>query len=610
MDTLVHLMNVNVVQSRTKLLSDADKKDEIDSFVIQGYLNSDLSYLLSKTSLATISNYGSYGALSSVRLRGGGAANTTVLWNGLPINSLTTGGADFSMINVGAFDEINVVYGASGSIYGSSTFGGAIELNNNPVYIKSSELSVSYDAGSFSNHRLRGGGKFSNSNFSYSGQVFASKGVNDFKFIDKELTKDGVIEVEEIMSNAETTDFGTIHSLFYKFNRHSFNAGVWYQSKDHNIPGKMGQGIPLSNQNQKDSTLKTVIGWNCICSNTQFNVLTGYITDGLKYFDGDPESEPSKIATRRWINQVGGRFYLNNLLILSAMMKYNRLIGDVYAYGKMIVEEEQAISLAAKYQKKWLIVNSSVEKEFNSITNPPLMFALSGLADLIPQRVTLRAKISSHYRRPTFNERYWQSGGNLLLNSESGTGWETGAIFQNATQLGFFTIDINYYFSNNDNQIQWVPFNGLSKAVNTGKVLSKGIETKIKWNYDCNTYGFIVQLAYAYGQAQYNDPSEKRYKEYLSYQPRHLVRFNASARINDLLVGLNTSFQSLMYDNDNIKMKEVFLTDANCLYNIDIENIDFGITMRVENLFNYSYQLVYAYPMPGRTYWIGLTFKI
>ena len=64
------------------------------------------------------------GMVSSPSFRGTTASQTVVLWNGININSQTTGQTDFNTINVRGFDQIKVKAGGGNVAEINSSVGG------------------------------------------------------------------------------------------------------------------------------------------------------------------------------------------------------------------------------------------------------------------------------------------------------------------------------------------------------------------------------------------------------------------------------------------------------------------------------------------------------
>ncbi len=603
---------VKIVKSRINLFSGADYKVEIDSLQLLSYANTDLSYLLAKTALVNIVNYGGSGSQASVSIRGGNSAHTTVLWNGIPINSLTAGGADLSLINAGAFDQINIVYGASGSLYGSGTFGGAVELNNVASFEKKNDIDLYAGFSSWSNKRFRGSAKMSDSRFSYSGQVFYQDGKNNFTYSDQLDFGNPT----ERLTHAENIDFGSIHHLSIKLKNHEVNFGGWYQIKNHNIPGKMGIGPPVSYQHQKDSTLKIFTGWKVIINKVRFEFQSAWLSDFLRYTDKDPTDHSwktySEISSKRWLNTFNTRYYASNNLCFDMQLGYNALKGEVTAYKMNRKEEELATSFAGQYVSRNLTLNVSFAKEWNSVTSPPVVYNVGMSWYLIPKTIQIKTKYGTHYRRPVFNERYWVPGGNPDLNSEEGSGYDLGIYLQKKMgQKQRLQASVNHYLSVNKNMIIWLPSGGYSKSENTNKVQSSGFELDVEWELNMKKAKLQLSGKYAYNDTYYNNDTLDNYKEELAYKPKHLIKgivdYNSRKRWG---VSVNNSFQTKMSTNEGTKMKAVALTDIWGRYNFTIDFLQLMVNAGIQNVLNKSYQLIYAYPMPGRMYSIGINIKL
>jgi len=606
----VRINEVSIVSSRLSHLSSTEKKEEIEAFQLQAYLNNDISYLLNKTSLVNIVSYGASGSMSTIGIRGGGSNHTAVLWNGIPINSLTTGGADLSMLSVGAFDQINVIYGASGSIYGSGTFGGAIELNNLHDFRTKKDISLYSEISSFSNRKIRATAKCAGSRFSYSGQVFYHDGKNDFKFVDKHE----IGSPTNTMRNAENKELGFVQNVGIKLNKHQLNFGLWYQVKDHNIPGKMGAGPPVSYQEQKDSTLKAFAAWKYMVGKVRFDYQTAWISDFLRYKDREPMDNSwkvfSEIGSKRWLNTFSTRYYCIDQLSFDAQLKFNTLKGVVTAYNEDKKEQEAIASLAAQYRLDRLIVNASANKEWNSVKRIPLVYSLGATVFIMPEVLKLRAKFGSHYRRPTFNERYWP-GGDPDLDSEKGYGFETGFVYQQAMgKYQLLSFDLTAYRYINKQMIIWMPVDGLSKPVNTNDVLTKGLEVGVNWKWKSEKSTANIIGKYALNKTIYNKKGLDNYKQTLAYKPEHIAKIILMYGRKRWSVNVNNSYQSQMMSVERKLMEDVFLSDIMGTYQIRIKKPGIVVSGKVQNVLGESYQLQYAYPMPGRIYSLGINIKL
>jgi iron complex outermembrane receptor protein len=122
-----------------------------------------------RPTLAALLNYNSPvyfkengpGMVASPSFRGTTAQQTTVIWNGININSQFNGQTDFNTITAKDFNAISVRSGGGSVIYGSSAIGGSIHLNNDLRFEKRFENAMAVDYGSFNtlgaNYRLDAG---------------------------------------------------------------------------------------------------------------------------------------------------------------------------------------------------------------------------------------------------------------------------------------------------------------------------------------------------------------------------------------------------------------------------------------------------------------------
>lgn len=608
----IQINTVDILAPRLKHFSEVEKHQEIDSLTLVRYGSQDLATLLQKVSLVNMSSNGSLGALSTVGIRGASATHTSVNWNGIPVNSLTTGSADLSLISAGAFDNVEVVFGAPGSLYGSGTYGGAINLSNIPSWKKRSRLNFISEYGSFSNSKQSLVGAYSNKWISYSGQVFYRYGKNDFKYDD--IYDHGF--PREKLNHNENKDYGLIQDVHFNLNGHFIDLGVWYQVKNKNIAGLMGIGKPFSLQKQKDSSLKAFVGWKHLFNKFRVEAKFAYLSDNLKYTDkesvGGAYKIYSKILTERLINEINVRWYASQQLSFDANLKYNYLEADVTAYGDSITEKDTKLGFVANYAPNFGKFVLSWTKDKSSEVDPPSMFALSSLVHISPNLLDFRFKVGSHYRRPTFNERYWIPGGNLNLKSEEGWNYEMGLIMlKRKVANGLMGIDLNYYRADNTNTISWQPDGSYWSPRNTGKVLSQGFELEANYNKEIlQVYQLILTTKYAYNDTYYNNKTASNYKKELAYRPHHIVKMGSDLIHEKWTVGLLASHRSDTKTNDGDKLDGNVLVDINGTYKLKLAGTDVSFNGRVENIFNKSYELVKFYPMPGRAFYLGLNIKL
>ncbi|WP_430809939.1 MULTISPECIES: TonB-dependent receptor domain-containing protein [unclassified Carboxylicivirga] len=654
----VKVQEVEITASRLKHFAVTDKVEQVDILAIQRYAAQDIGALLQKTSLINIQSNGGAGALTTASIRGAASNQTLVTWNGLPLNSLTTGASDLSTISAGGFNDVRLTYGAAGSLYGSGTMGGVIELSNQPRWQEGLKISVSNELGSYLDHSYaremnssttsKGDFKWlssykgnlrvqaSNRTLSYAGQVFYQDAKNNFNYIDD--FDHG--QPTETSQHNRSEVFGTLHSLYWQAGKNLFDFGAWYQVKEKELPGLMGVGAPISHQTQKDSTLKLYVGWKRLIRNFRLEGKAAYIYDFIRYTDKDnADSESfkifSEIAAKSWFADLSTRWYVNDNLSVDVNGRYSYLKAITANYASNIVEHEGRLNAAIKYSPEIGVFIATVGKDWcssesdevkqpiyengeiaeyeiieNSLPNPPLMFSLSGKIIISPQWLAARGKVATHFRRPTFNDRYWKPGGNLSLKPEEGFNYEVGfEMFEQKTNWGSIGADLAFYRASNNESIAWKPSsNGLWMPINTNAIISQGFDVSASHRLQIGNHQVRNRIIYGYNDAYDNNSESAGYKETLGYRPKHTFKFISDFIASQWNVGAMLYSRSQCNTWEGREVEAYALVDVNTAYTIDRAVIDIGLMARVENIFDTSYQLVWAYPMPGRAYYLTVNF--
>ena len=93
----------------------------------------------------SLSRYGSFGALTTVSIRGSSTPQVLVLLDGMPIAGSQIDGVDLEQIGTNGVSRIEVVEGGGSTLYGSGSIGGVINIITNAA----PSLGASVSSGSF-----------------------------------------------------------------------------------------------------------------------------------------------------------------------------------------------------------------------------------------------------------------------------------------------------------------------------------------------------------------------------------------------------------------------------------------------------------------------------
>ena len=102
----IHIPEVHLIENRLDLHKIGTQQLIIDSTLIKN--SNSLSDLLRQHGPIFVKEYG---ALSTAFFRGTSAAHTQLLWNGIPLNSLSTGIVDLGLFPTNIFTEIKFYTG-------------------------------------------------------------------------------------------------------------------------------------------------------------------------------------------------------------------------------------------------------------------------------------------------------------------------------------------------------------------------------------------------------------------------------------------------------------------------------------------------------------------
>ena len=609
---------VIIEKSRHSFFNEDKKSSVPDSLIRAVFSNSDAGQLLSLFTPAYLNTSGGPGSSSSVFLRGTNSYQTTVNWNGFLLNSLSLGTMDFSLIPVAAVQEISVVHGAAGSIAGSGNFGGSVLLRNSANWHNRLQVSVKSELGTYDNRHHSLSGKIGNERLQYQLLVFTHRAENNFRYTDK--FKSGN-PVERIQNNS-LDNMGVIQNLFLRLpGNNRLETGIWYQARQKEIPAIMGSYLP-ANTMQRDSSLRVYAKWTKRWSRSSFSLNAAMFDEYMLYRDKSLPADnfysiDSRIHSNRLLGDVNYRLWIAEYLSVDGGLEVSSLSAEVDAYGRKISENRSAAITALKFNLPGFTGNVSLRKEFIIDIDIPLLFSAGVKKDLPLKGLSLKSSYSDQFRIPSFNDRYWQPGGNRHLLPESGYTADIGLMHQIRTDTdNQLTIEVNAYNSRINNMIQWVPSENASwwRPENRKEVRVRGLESSVGSVGRLGRCGYSLGLGYNFVNSvitgTYNGSSSDEGNQ-LMYVPLHTGSVRAGFSYLDGFFGFTgnyTGSRHVSNDNNPVYMMPSFMVyNSYAGYRIRMGDLSGQLQLRVMNLFNTRYQVVRSYPMPGRTFHLSFT---
>lgn len=606
----IPIPEVLIQSSRENFYSASNYNYKIDSFQLHYYGQNSIADVLQNFTPVQINSYG-VGGIATISLRGTADDQTSVFWNGLRINSLTLGTMDISLIPVNTAASIQIVTNASSAVLGSGNFGGAILLNNHPVFNRKIEVGIRQDISSFKNYRTNFSLNIGNEKIQFSSSSFYQTMKNNFPFYDNYKFDQPLV----LNENNETRQWATVHQLNVKFRKNqSLDIGNFTLQKNHNIPANMGS-YGKSSKFQDDFSTKSFIKYQKLFKQSQFYVRTGYVYDYMLYHDSINKIY-APYYTHQSQNSANYRHFFKHQIVLDAGVDYNMEMAKVEEYKNNIIRHRGAVFAGAKYTLKNFVFNASVRQEILKAGYIRPQFGLNISFTDKKGYVATSVSYADKFRLPDFNDLYWQPGGNKNLKPENGFTVEYNLIMQPVKKTARYQMIFSnsVYYSIINNNIVWAPVvSGLYSPQNIKKTRHYGIESKIensvRWN-KTNAFKFSVNYNYNHSTIVNDETNRRLNGNFIRYKPQHTIKSYFIFEDKYFNLGLNYLYVGQRFtDDENIsvfQLKPYSLVDLFIAFkgNFKKANAEFGF--KINNLFNAKYESLRSYAQPLRNYNITL----
>jgi vitamin B12 transporter len=615
--SVFHLKEVQVIGSRFDYFTEGQQQFSVSPLVLNFNKCASLGELLAQTGQLYIKSYGGAGALSTLSIRGANSNQTQVNWNGFPLNSVTTGDADLSLIPCYMIDELSIHPGASGSLYGSGTFGGSVDLVNRSQCNTPFTIFFDSEIGSFHNRAISAGFSQGLRKIGYSFSFALRNALNDFSYTD--IYKPG--DPKANMTHNSLKYMGIFQNLFYSPDAHNkLELGIWYQQKMKDLPQIMGSYGP-SFASQKDSSLKIFAKWTRLFTHSAFTFKSAYFTDYLNFLDKITPSDPdfsinSKIYSRQILSDLSFRNFFSEHFSGEIGVVSKLIYAEVAAYSHDIFEPRTSAYSAAKLSYMAFNINLSVRTEMTKGEQPKPVIAGGINYNLIKNILTLRLASSTKYRLPSLNEKYWQPGGNPNILPEEGWTNEAGFICNLIKGTpSVLTFESQAYSSRMKNLIQWTGSGNELEPVNFKSVWSRGVDGQIRYNYT----GRIIQFESAIGVEHLKSTNTDTYEgdeailgKQLRYTPQNRMNYFSQIDYSTFKIGYILSFTGSTFineDNSGMILPAFSVSHIYASVSKEIYGNNCELNVRISNIFNNHYQVIAAYPAQGRAYNIGISIR-
>lgn len=598
----VELGGITVETSRQQVFSVGSRQLYSDTLPMQLNEGKSVEAILLQMAPLNIKSYGTSGAAGMLSVRGAGGSRTQIAWNGMPLNSLTLGDVNLSLISSDAFDQVHIDYSAPSTLYGSNAFGGVVDLLNTPCFNSGINLSVQQQAGSFNTFRTGINAQIGGEKVAIKATAWHFSSDNNFWYYDEYYSQ------YMNRANANHTQSGAVATGTFRVGVNQMvTAGIWAQQNETGIPPVNGSNPRMMVSTQNDHTLKSYVKWSRHKNNLLLWARTFVFYDYMLYRQKlSPADEvysiDSDIITLQNETEFSARYTLNRFITADAGGSFRHNVADGVNFSSRPSENRGALFSAAKFSYGEFLASLSVRKELSTRYDPPVRFGFGTQYSFLQNSVTVRFAANQKYRMPTFNDKYWPTGGDPDIKPETGTTYEGGVGFLQQWGSHSVAADVTAYWLDIHQMIAWVPEGALWRPRNYSRVNSKGVENSATYKFTNEAFFVSNKVAFELNQSR---------EQGAQYQLRYTPKYRAS---NVLSVGAGriSGMISAHYlgrrqiDETYFTLPEHFSVNSSVQYRFNHRNVRVTLLVQAENLTNHTRPLIKDYPLPGTSVMGGI----
>lgn len=571
----------------------------LDSAALRTTAATSVADLLDDRAGVHVRRYGATG-LATPSLRGTGASQTAVLLDGQRVSDPQIGHLDLSLLPTVLLQSARVMHGPASPLHGSNGLGGALQL-------RTVRPRTSLQA-----RALFEGGAFGTRSSSALVATPLGEGTSVLAAVDYQATDGDFPYTDQSRFPAETvrrrnadrtrrTVYGSVRS---RVGAHRLRLSGWLTQAERGLP-------PLSStaaatERQWDTQMRIWGRDRLAVGNGRLSIQGLAQRTRLRYVNARQDLDQTGRTTLTSLettirHPVSSRWTLAGGLSGSyADARHPQL--DASAHQEHVSAFAEG---TARYGRLALYPALRTDAYWMPEGTPRL--AASPRLGLNWQPVAawpsvhLKAQIGRAFRVPTFNDRYWQPGGNPDLRPERSWGADLGIRLDRPA--GF--VELSAFGHRRRDQIVWRPTDeGFWAPTNVGRVRTLGIEASAEgtWPLPLNT-DLQTGLTYTFTDARTRtDPNTASYNEPLRHVPRDQLKAHSTLSWGPAALDLTARYTGRRYvTSDGAQFLDPYvLLDAQLRLAHTVAGIDTELSLKIENALDTEYRSVGGRPMPPR----------
>ncbi len=592
---------IEVIATRIDMTSVGKHTDRLDSSVWKSMFLPSLANVLSLQTPLYVRAYGN-GTLATLGMRGGSAAQTQVMWNGVPLRNPMIGLTDLALIPSGLIDRAAVHYGGHGAAFGSGAMGGLIDIGS----------SVRRDA----DYVEAGGsvGSWGTWMGSTRIDVGSARVRSSTRYVYQHSDNDYTYKLNaDLPPRTQTHHALTHHALQQEMLVDLRKAGeikgaFWYQYADRQIPPTSVQNV--SRAAQQDENYRAMLQWRLPGAVWSWEGRAAFLDETIDYQDSLILLYTSN-RFRTWLGEGSVSARIGAQAMVTGGVYAEHVLASSYNYLEDTRRGQQAVYTSARVRTGEWVWRLQLREERTDGVFSPLLWDAGASWSATPQ-LTVRSSVSRNYRVPTINDLVWRPGGNPDLVPEEGLSAEAGIALDRPAAEGRLQASVTGYVRRVDNWILWLPptkdVRDYWSPVNIAEVRSQGLETRLAWSRNGKLMRWSVDAGLDLTWSRFEEDVPDlgiMTGDQMLYVP--VENFQGGIRVGWRIVSL--AYRHYWFGESpgiNEQVESGNVGTANLGVALDRAPYALSAYVQVDNVWNVPYRLMERRPMPGRGVQVGL----
>ncbi|OXG04142.1 outer membrane cobalamin receptor [Flavobacterium araucananum] len=598
-----------------------------------------------------IKDYGGLGGLKTVDVRNMGTHHVGVFYDGIQLGNAQNGVTDLGKYSLDDMESLTMYNGQKSEIFQSAKdFAAASTIylrTKRPVFVggKKTNLLVRYKTMSinYNNPSFRWEQKLGDKvSMSVSSEYIKSNG--QYKFRYKRNNLDGTVAYDTTATrmNSDIEAFRFESGLYGKINNGSWDAKVYYYDSDRGAPGAIVENKFSDGYRQYDKNFFTQASLvKDFTKRYKFQARAKYAYDYTHYVARDTTNILGEIVTEGAQSDDSyyqQEYYLSAVNMYSILPAWDISLSTDFQYNRLNATRKgiqtqfsfpqrytALFSLASTYRLGGFkvlgsVVGTHVQEEVRYNAKPPDKTEFTpalflGYTPFKDYDFNLRAFAKRIFRMPTFNDLYYTMVGSSTLRPEYMNQYDVGFTYNLPVEKGFFdkfSIQVDGYYTNTKDKIVAAPTGNLFRwmMTNIGQVRGKGVESVVSMETHIGKVDLAANLTYTYSESRdytkFAGLELSSYGDQIPYTPWSSGSGILNANYKSWNFNYSFIYVGKRYNGNvnNIKINEVqpwYTHDLAVQKSFAIHHYQLKGAIELNNVLNQNYEVIYNYPMPGRT---------